>query len=36
VVVQHLFHSLPDEPAHSVSPPGPLVPAPSEGGSHGP
>jgi len=36
VVVQHLFHSLPDEPAHTVSPSGTLVPAPSEGGPHVP
>jgi multidrug efflux pump len=42
VVVQRLFHSLPDEPVHSVSPtggaspPGTLVPAPSDGGPHVP
>jgi multidrug efflux pump len=36
VVVQHLFHSLPDEPAQTASPSGALVPAPSEGGPHGP
>jgi len=36
VVVQHLFHSLPDEPVHSEAPTGPLVPAPSEGGPHVP
>jgi multidrug efflux pump len=37
VVVQHLFHSLPDEPVHNESPGGaPLVPAPSEGGPHVP
>jgi multidrug efflux pump len=36
VVVQRLFHSLPDEPVHAAAATGPLVPAPSEGGPHVP
>ncbi len=36
VVVQNLFHSLPDEPVPGTAASGSLVPAPSEGGPHVP